>query len=127
MYGLSRFQGVHDLNCVWLICDAFGIRRPGVPHECGQDAVCAGDGVCAVEDLWIYGHFLKESADAETRQYADPAQEIVVNFIHQNYISRKDIEFCLAFDLSPYEDEINFALLLSMHTTFCDVYAEEVA
>jgi hypothetical protein len=77
--------------------------------------------------LDIYGHFLKESADAETRQYADPAQEIVVNFIHQNYISRKDIEFCLAFDLSPYEDEINFALLLSMHTTFCDVYAEELA
>ena len=39
------------MNCVVLICDAFGIQPPGGPHERGQDGVCAGDGVCAVENL----------------------------------------------------------------------------
>src|SRR5665213_579835 len=54
LYSLQRFHGVHDLNCTTLICDAFGIRRPGVWHERRQNAVCAGDGVCTVEDLWTH-------------------------------------------------------------------------
>jgi hypothetical protein len=77
--------------------------------------------------LDAYGQFLQESADIDARQYSLPEQEIEVNFIHQNYISRKDIEFCLAYDLKPHEDTVNFELLLSMHTTFCETYADAAA
>ena len=49
--GFRRFMGVHDLNFGLPVCDAHGFKRPGVTHERGQDAVCAGHGVRAVEDL----------------------------------------------------------------------------
>ena len=49
--GFKHFADVHDLNIEAQICDAFGFDQPGVAHECGQDAVRAGDGVRAVEDL----------------------------------------------------------------------------
>jgi len=49
--GFKRFMGVHDLNSERPICEAHGFDRPGVTHERGQDAVCAGDGVRALEDL----------------------------------------------------------------------------
>ena len=39
------------MNFILLICDARGFERTGVVHECGQDAVRTGDGVCALEDL----------------------------------------------------------------------------
>jgi len=47
-------MGVHDLNFRLNICDASGFRRPGVTHECGQDAVCASHGARVVEDLWTH-------------------------------------------------------------------------
>lgn len=74
--------------------------------------------------LDAYGQFLQESTDFDAREYADPAQEIEINFIHQNYISRKDIEFCLAYDLTPYRDLVIYSSLESMHQTFCETYAE---
>jgi hypothetical protein len=77
--------------------------------------------------LDVYGQFLQESGDFDARQYADPEQEIKINFIHQNYISRKDIEFCLAYDLAPHENTVDFESLLSMHMTFCETYAESAA
>jgi len=49
--GFRRFMGVHDLNLRLLVCDARGFERPGVRHERGQGAVCAGNGVRSVEDL----------------------------------------------------------------------------
>jgi len=39
------------LDCEPPVCDALGGDGPGVTHERGEDAVRAGDGVRAVEDL----------------------------------------------------------------------------
>src|SRR5208283_3108342 len=50
-WGFRRFGGVHDLKQARWFCDAFGFHRPGGWHEHRQDAVCAGYGVCAVEEL----------------------------------------------------------------------------
>ena len=47
-------MGVHDLNFRISICDPFGFHNPGVTYERGQDAVCASDGVRAVEDFWTH-------------------------------------------------------------------------
>ena len=49
--GFVGFTRVHDLNFRSNICDAFESGRPGVKHERGQDADCAGVGVGAMEDL----------------------------------------------------------------------------
>ena len=44
-------MGVHDLNFGLPVCDPLGFEQPGVMHERGQDAVRAGHGVRAVEDV----------------------------------------------------------------------------
>jgi len=50
-WGFRGFGGVHDLKQATWFCAAFGFPRPGGWHEYRQDAFCAGDGVCAVEEL----------------------------------------------------------------------------
>ena len=52
--------------------------------------------------LEVYGHFLMESSDIDTREYTDPNQEVEVSLIHRNYISQKDIDVCLPYDLSQH-------------------------
>ena len=47
----------------------------------------------------VYKRFLVDSADQEELQYATLDQEIEVNLIHRNYMSRKDLEICLGFDI----------------------------
>src|SRR5471032_670153 len=47
-------MGVHDLKLSLVICDTLRFIELGVAHECGQDAVCTSDGVCAMENLWSH-------------------------------------------------------------------------
>lgn len=47
----------------------------------------------------IYERFLEESCDIELREYADDHQEIEVSLIHRNYISKQDIDICVAHGL----------------------------
>ena len=77
--------------------------------------------------LELYAQFLQESADPEARQYSDPDDEVRFAFVHQNYISAKDIEVCLSCDLTPYENNFDLPLIVSMHTTFCKVCSGYVA
>lgn len=74
----------------------------------------------------VYGRFLVESSDIEEREYADPKQEIEVSLIHQNYVSQKDIEICLAYDLVPLNTNPNFPAIETLHQTLRNTYAEPV-
>lgn len=65
--------------------------------------------------LEVYGRFLVESANIEEREYADPEQQIEVRLIHQNYVSQKDIETCLAYDISKHEAHSEFLGIESLH------------
>ena len=47
--GFGGFRGVHDLNLKFAICDNLRFIELGVKHERGQNAVCAGYGICAME------------------------------------------------------------------------------
>lgn len=47
-----------------------------------------------------YREFLLQNRDPEEREYPDPADQIREVLIHGNYLSQKDIEICLKFDLS---------------------------
>ena len=73
--------------------------------------------------LEVYDRFLVESSDVEEREYADPDQEIEVNLIHRNYVSQKDIELCLTYDLSKYQTHTNFPAIKALHESLQRHYA----
>lgn len=73
--------------------------------------------------LEVYAHFLLESADIEEREYADPAQEIEVGLIHRSYISQKDLEVCLTYDLAKHETHTDFPAIEALHQGLQSRYA----
>ena len=50
--------------------------------------------------LELYDRFLKDSADPELREYADPVDEVTANFVHRYYMSEADLAFCRGFDIT---------------------------
>ena len=55
--------------------------------------------------------FLRDSANPDEREIADSEVHVEMNFLHKHYLSRKDLEACLAcnlgdFDDSPFRDEV---------------------
>lgn len=48
--------------------------------------------------------FLSDSANPDEREIADCEVHIEMNFLHKHYLSRKDIEACLACDLTEFDD-----------------------
>ena len=48
----------------------------------------------------IYREFLLQSNDPEEREYSDTIDQIREVLIHENYLSQKDIDICIGFDLS---------------------------
>lgn len=52
--------------------------------------------------------FLIESQDKEIREYDDIGEQINEILIHQHYLSRKDIDYCLEYDISNLKGELNF-------------------
>ncbi|GGW80065.1 hypothetical protein [Salegentibacter mishustinae] len=52
--------------------------------------------------------FLIESQDEETRPYVDISEQINEVLIHEHYLSQKDLEFCLEYDISNLADEPNY-------------------
>lgn len=56
-----------------------------------------------------YREFLLQSHDPDEREYADDTDQIREVLIHENYLSQKDIDICLAFDLASLaqQPEIN--------------------
>lgn len=48
--------------------------------------------------------FLRDSANPDAREIADSEVHVEINFLHKHYLSRKDIEACLACDLSEFDD-----------------------
>jgi hypothetical protein len=74
----------------------------------------------------VYACFLVQSSDIEEREYADPKQEIEAGLIHKNYMSQKDVEICLAFNLAPLMTHANFPTIEALHQSLRDTYAEAV-
>lgn len=72
----------------------------------------------------VYKRFLVESADQEELQYATLDQEIEVNLIHRNYMSRKDLEICLGFDIQALRDHQHFGVIDGLHESLRQTYSE---
>lgn len=57
---------------------------------------------CVIESC--YRNFLLQNHDPEEREYQESSDQIREVLIHGNYLSQKDIEICLSFDLATLVD-----------------------
>jgi hypothetical protein len=63
----------------------------------------------------MYSRFLLDSAEQDELQYATLEQEIEVNLIHRDYVSLKDVEVCLAYDINAHAAHPKFELIEELH------------
>ncbi len=84
----------------------------------------------AVEEIQIhsrpiinqcYEEFLLQSHDPNEREYPAIDDQIREVLIHDNYMSQKDIEICISFDISALGDE-NMEAIEALHNTLCEAY-----
>jgi len=71
-----------------------------------------------------YQTFLKENHDPEEWEYSESNDQIREILIHRNYLSQKDIEICLDFDLTPLGTEDKFNNIKELHESFTSEYRE---
>jgi hypothetical protein len=71
-----------------------------------------------------YRDFLLENCDAEEREYPDAADQIHEVPIHGNYLSQKDIEICLGYDLTALADQPAGERIRSLHEWLKSRYGE---
>jgi hypothetical protein len=69
-----------------------------------------------------YREFLLQSHDDTEREYQDSADQIREVLIHKNYMSQKDIEICLGFDLSTFADHSEYKNMHELHDTLVATY-----
>ena len=65
-----------------------------------------------------YEQFLLQSLNPDEREYPDPEDQVREVLIHGNYMSRKDIEICINFDISALGDADKDAIE-ALHSTLC--------
>ncbi|MCZ6692166.1 MAG: hypothetical protein O7H41_21490 [Planctomycetota bacterium] len=62
-----------------------------------------------------YREFLIHSHDSDERAYADPADQVREILIHENYLSQKDLEICLEFDIASLAAEPGHKNMRELH------------
>ena len=69
-----------------------------------------------------YENFLLDNCDPEEREYPDATNQIQEILIHRNYLSTKDIEVCLEYDLSAHATHANYADIAELDQSLHDAY-----
>jgi hypothetical protein len=72
----------------------------------------------------VYKLFLVDSAQQEELEYDTLDQEIEVNLVHSNYMSRKDLDICLEFDIHSLHGHQNFGVIEGLHESLRKTFAE---
>ncbi len=67
--------------------------------------------------------FLKDSFDPENREYFDDSDQLREILIHGNYLSQKDIEHLLTFDITQLSAETNYTEMEILFNAFKTEYA----
>ena len=75
---------------------------------------------CLLDD--ILSKFLKERCTADLRESFEDSEQITEFLIRENYLSTKDIERCLQFDISSFSSHPDFPLIESMFNSFKSLY-----
>ena len=71
-----------------------------------------------------YREFLLQNHDPEEREYPDDADQIREVLIHENYLSQKDIEICLGFDLATLGEQPAIASIRDLHDCLIAEYGQ---
>jgi len=74
-----------------------------------------------------YREFLIQNHDPDERAYPDPADEIREILIHENYLSQKDIEICLGFDIESLATHPAQQLIRELHEVLRTKYVPDDA
>jgi hypothetical protein len=74
-----------------------------------------------------YREFLFQNHDTDEREYADAADQIREVLIHGNYLSQKDIEICLGFDVESLADRPGIDAMRELHAALVEKYQSEDA
>jgi hypothetical protein len=69
-----------------------------------------------------YREFLVENHDPDEREYPDPADQIREVLIHGNYLSQRDIEICLGFDLGTFAARAEYKNMRELHDALVATY-----
>jgi len=72
-----------------------------------------------------YCQFLLQNHDPDEREYSDAADQIREVLIHANYLSQKDIEICLDFDLEPFVARPEYIGMRELHETLLTEYGSD--
>ncbi len=66
--------------------------------------------------------FLKENHNPDRREYIDDSDQIREILIYGNYLSQKDIEFMLSFDITRLSTKRNYAEMKALYDVFKENY-----
>lgn len=72
-----------------------------------------------------YRDFLLQNHDPEEREYPEATDQIREVLIHDNYLSQKDIEICLNFDLTGIGDRPETDSIRTLHEVLKSEYGPE--
>ncbi|HUM99578.1 MAG TPA: hypothetical protein PLI96_03715 [Halothiobacillus sp.] len=72
-----------------------------------------------------FREFLLQNHDPENREYADDADQIREVLIHANYLSQKDVEICLDFDIGALADQPGYPAIKALHDSLAANYSVE--
>ncbi len=72
-----------------------------------------------------YREFLTQNHDPDEREYPDAADQIREVLIHANYLSQKDIDFCLDFEVESFGDVPEIGGIRELHLALVDKYRVE--
>lgn len=73
----------------------------------------------------LFSEFLRsDSNDPEKREAPDAQTEIETNLLHQHYLSQKDIEACLHFDIGTLASHENFPAIKALFDSFSEAYKQ---
>ena len=72
-----------------------------------------------------YREFLLQNHDPDEREYPDAADQIREVLIHGNYLSQKDIEICLGFDVESLAEHPGIEAMRELHAALVEKYMVE--
>jgi len=72
-----------------------------------------------------YRGFLLQNHDPDEREYPDPADQIREVLIHGNYMSQKDIDYCLSFGLASLADRPEIDGIRTLHEVLKSEYGSD--
>jgi hypothetical protein len=71
-----------------------------------------------------YQSYLLESYDPDEREYADNEDQNREVLVHGNYLSKKDIEVCMALNLTEHADHPAYQSILALHNALKLTYSD---